>query len=66
MYLVDSSVQEESSAAVLVRVQYIYSYKPPSRKIAPVEKPRDTTAICLVVQGAPQCFCTRTRARGGI
>ena len=45
-----SSVQEESSAAALVQVQYIiYSNKLPSRKTAPVERPRDTTAICLLL-----------------
>ena len=42
-----SSVQEESSAAVLVQVHYIYSYKLSSCNTAPVEKPRDTTAVCL-------------------
>ena len=44
-----SSVQEESFAAVLVQVQYIYSHKLPSRKTAPVVRPRDTTAICLLL-----------------
>ena len=45
-----SSVQEESSAAALVQVQYIiYSNKLPSRKTASVERPRDTTAICLLL-----------------
>ena len=44
-----SSVQEESSAAVLVQVQYIYSHKLLSSKTAPVERPRDTTAICLLL-----------------
>ena len=44
-----SSVQEECSAAVIVQVQYIYSHKLPSRKTAPVERPHDTTAICLLL-----------------
>ena len=46
---VHSKVQEESSAAILVQVQHIYSHKLPSRKTAPVERPRDTTAICLLL-----------------
>ena len=45
-----SSVQEESSAAILlVREQFIYSHKLPSLKTAPVERPRNTTAICLLL-----------------
>ena len=44
-----SKVQEESSAAILVQVQHIYSHKLPSRKTAPVERPRDPTAICLLL-----------------
>ena len=52
-----SSVQEESSAAVLVQVQYIYSHKLPSRKTAPEERPRDTTVSVLVlVRGATVDF----------
>ena len=43
------SVQEESSAAVLVQVHYIYSNRLPWCKTAPVERPRDTTAICLLL-----------------
>ena len=41
-----SSVQEESPAAIVVEVQYIYLHKLPSRKTAPVDRPRDTIAIC--------------------
>ena len=45
-----NSVQEESSAAVLLQVHYIYSHKLPSCKTAPpVERPRDTLAICLLL-----------------
>ena len=44
-----SSVQEESSAAVLVQVQYIYSHKLPSRTTARVERSRDTTTVCLLL-----------------
>ena len=45
-----SSVQKESSAAVLVQVHYINSHKLPLCKTAPpVERPRDTTAICLLL-----------------
>ena len=40
---------EESSAAVLVQVHYIYSHKLPSCKTAPVERSRDTTAVCLLL-----------------
>ena len=43
------SVQEESSEAVLVQVHYIYSHKLPSCKASPVERPRDTTSICLLL-----------------
>ena len=44
------SVREESSAVVLVQVQYnIYSHKLPSHKTAPVKRPRDTPAICVLL-----------------
>ena len=42
-------LQEESSAVVLVQAHYIYSHKLPSCKTAPVERPRDITAICLLL-----------------
>ena len=43
------SVQEESFAAVQVKYSYIHSHKLPLRNIAPVERPRDATAMCLLL-----------------
>ena len=59
-----SSVQEESYAAVLVQVHYIYSHKLPPCKTAPVERPRDTTAICLLLCKAHSSVSVLVAVRG--
>ena len=59
-----SSVQEESSAAVLVQVHYICSHKLSSCKTAPVERPHDTIAIFLLLRKEHSSVSVLVAVRG--